>query len=410
MLYALITFLAWGTADLFYKKGSVENEKYSHLKTTIMVGLVMGAVAVGTIIVKGIDYNPINLIIYLPVSAMYILSMALGYFGLRYLELSVSSPIQNASGAVSCIIMVLVLGELPEIIDSIAIVLITFAVVMLGVFERQKEAAYIAENEKKYKIGFWAFLMPIGYCIIDSLGTALDGIYLDDYYETWLVDATAGNFEDVANISYMLTFLIVALCLMVYVYVIKKEKFTLRGQENRVAAAGFETVGQLTYVYAMSDNALVAAPLIASYCVCSVLLARVFLKEKLVVKQYIMIILVFIGILLMGISEGSSTTAKLSQPEENIAAVQLVSIDGEEHTVIADVDVNTETAEKLIYKLLNVEYSYLWGGEYSDEPDNIGFKIVYKNGNHDLITRRLDGYECDAQALDELIENYVKVE
>lgn len=303
-IFALLTFFAWGTADLFYKKGSVENEKYSHLKTSIMVGLVMGAVAIGTIIFKGIDYDPINLLIYLPVSAMYILSMTVGYFGLRYLELSVSSPIQNASGAVSCLIMMVVLRELPGILEGIAVIVITFGVVMLGVFEKQKEDEFVEENNRKYKIGFVAFMMPILYCIIDSLGTALDGIYLDDFSSTPLRNVTEANFEDVANISYMLTFLIVALLLILYVYVIKREPLKIDGQGSRGLAAVCETVGQFTYVYAMSGNGMVAAPMIASYCVVSVVLARLFLKEKLTLKQYIMIVCVFIGILLLGISEG----------------------------------------------------------------------------------------------------------
>ncbi len=147
-LFALITFLAWGTADLFYKKGSRENERFSHLKTSIMVGLVMGVVALGTIIFRGIEYNPINLIIYLPVSAMYILSMTLGYFGLRYLELSVSSPIQNASGAVSCIIMMAVLRELPTPLEIAAILLITAGVVMLGVL-KSKEKTNLKQSTTK---------------------------------------------------------------------------------------------------------------------------------------------------------------------------------------------------------------------------------------------------------------------
>ena len=37
-IYALITLLFWALADLFYKKGANENDKYSHLKTGIMVG------------------------------------------------------------------------------------------------------------------------------------------------------------------------------------------------------------------------------------------------------------------------------------------------------------------------------------------------------------------------------------
>lgn len=264
----------------------------------------MGAVAIGTILIKDIDYDPINLLIYLPVSLMYILSMTVGYFGLRYLELSVSSPIQNASGAVSCLIMMAVLRELPTMMEAISVVLITFGVVMLGVLERQKEAAFVSENNKKYKIGFVAFIMPILYCVIDSLGTALDGIYLDDFNTTPLRNVTEDNFEDVANISYMLTFLLVAVILAIFVYGIKREPLKLKGQGPRATAALCETVGQLTYVYAMAGNGMIAAPMIASYCVASVVLARIFLKEKLTLAQYLTVGYVFVGILLLGIAEG----------------------------------------------------------------------------------------------------------
>ena len=30
MMYAILTFFLWGIADLFYKKGNNENDKYSH--------------------------------------------------------------------------------------------------------------------------------------------------------------------------------------------------------------------------------------------------------------------------------------------------------------------------------------------------------------------------------------------
>ncbi len=303
-LFALITFFAWGTADLFYKKGSDEAERYTHLKTSIAVGAVMGVVALGTVLIRSIDYDLINLLIYLPVSAMYILSMTVGYFGLRYLELSVSSPIQNASGAVSCIIMMIALQQLPSVIEGIAVILITVGVVMLGVFERQREVEFERENNKKYKIGFIAFLMPVLYCIIDSLGTALDGIYLDDISTTPLKGVTEDTLEDVANISYMLTFFIVAVFLAVFVYIIKREPLKIKAQGPRGTAAVCEAAGQITYVYAMSGNGMVAAPMIASYCVASVVLARIFLKEKMPLKQYLTVALVFAGILLLGIAEG----------------------------------------------------------------------------------------------------------
>ena len=305
-IYALATTLFWGAADLFYKKGADESDKYSHLKTTFFVGLVFGVHAALTLVTKDINYDFKNLLIYLPVSMMYIISMVFGYFGLRYLELSVSSPIQNSSGAVSAILLFIVLGETMDMGTLLSVVLICVGVFLLGYFEKKEIDLYERENNKKYKIGFIAFMMPILYCIIDSLGTFLDGYYLDDFTKTPLVGVTEASFEDVANISYELTFFIVAILILIYVKGIKKEKFSFSEfkQKDRLSAAIFETLGQAFYVYAMSGNAIVAAPLIGSYCIVSLVLSRVFLKEKLSKQKYISIALAVLGIVIMGIIEG----------------------------------------------------------------------------------------------------------
>ena len=76
-----------------------------------------------------------NLLVYLPVSMMYILSMTIGYFGLRYLELSISSPIQNSSGAVTCILCLLLLGQSMDLLSGVAVVCICLGVFLLGWFE-----------------------------------------------------------------------------------------------------------------------------------------------------------------------------------------------------------------------------------------------------------------------------------
>ena len=93
LFFSIATALLWGAAELFYKKGALPNEKYSHLKICVCVGAVMGAHAVFTLLTKDINYNPINLIRYLPVSLLYIVSMAFSYFGMRFLEESISDPI-----------------------------------------------------------------------------------------------------------------------------------------------------------------------------------------------------------------------------------------------------------------------------------------------------------------------------
>ena len=50
-LCALLTTVAWGVADLFYKKGADERDRFSHLKTSMIVGFVMGGHAIATLLI-----------------------------------------------------------------------------------------------------------------------------------------------------------------------------------------------------------------------------------------------------------------------------------------------------------------------------------------------------------------------
>ena len=292
-LFAIVSVLAWGTADLFYKKGSDPKDKYSYLKIVIMVGAVMGIHAMYVLLTSGVVYEPRNMITYLPVSALYILSMAVGYAGLRFLELSISSPVQNSSGAISGLLTFIFLGQSMTGIQFFAVGLITVGVILLSVFEQRFAEAERKENkemvDRKYKYGAIALLFPLGYALIDSLGTFADA---------WVFDR--GMDEMQANISYELTWLIVAVLAWVYLVWIKKETFALRDQKDLGLAAIFETLGQFFYVFAISANAVIVAPLISSYSMVSVILSRIFLKEKLTAKQYAVIAMIMVGIFILG--------------------------------------------------------------------------------------------------------------
>lgn len=301
-VFALATLLSWGIADLFYKKGADEKDKYSHLKTSMIVGLVMGIHAICMLIFTDMNYDFTNILIYLPVSLMYILSMTIGYFGLRYLELSLSSPIQNSSGAVTCLLCLIFLHQTLDTISAVAVICIFVGIFLLGVLEKSKQKGFEELNNKKYKIGFVAFMMPIFYCIIDALGTFFDAYYLDSLEQTPLINVTEATLENVANTSYELTFLICAILIFIFLKFIKKEKIIITEQKSRIGAAIFETLGQFTYVYALSGSSVVAASMISAYSIVSIILSRIFLKETLNKKQYAVIALVMLGIVLLGIT------------------------------------------------------------------------------------------------------------
>ncbi|HHT96958.1 MAG TPA: EamA family transporter [Clostridiales bacterium] len=297
-IFALIATIAWGSADLFYKKGSNPNDKYSHLKITIMVGFVMGLHAISYMIIKGIHFSPFQIIRYFPVSFFYILSMIIGYVGLRYIELSISSPIQNSSGAITAILLFVFFRENLGWLKVFSIAIITIGIIGLGVYEKKEEDANRALKgiiiDKKYQTSFLAIIFPLLYCIIDGLGTFFDALYLDKLELISEADAL---------IAYELTFLIAAILALLYITIIKKEHFKVFKEKDKLFAALFETGGQFFYVFALAGNSIVVAPLIASYSIVSVILSRIFLKEKLSKKQYFVIGLVVLGIILLGLSD-----------------------------------------------------------------------------------------------------------
>ena len=296
LFFSIATALLWGTAELFYKKGAQPNEKYSHLKICIWVGIVMGAHAIFTLLTQDIGYNPVNLLIYLPVSLFYIISMAFSYFGMRFLEESISDPIENTAGVICVLLFAIFMGDEFSLLTWIAVGVITIGVVGVSFLENRGETP----RKKTYGkvLAVVAFIMPFLYALLDAVGTFLDDAFflVEDIANAPFVDVTEETIEAVANTSYELTFALFALGLFIFMKA-KKVKFgPVPQHKDKILAAVFETAGQFTYVYALGGVDAIAAPILSSVCVVSLLLSRIFLKEKLSWKTYI-----FIGIVIFGI-------------------------------------------------------------------------------------------------------------
>ena len=289
---SLIAILFWSGSDLFSKMGSKSDDKYSHWKMIIAVGTVMGIHAIIELC-RGAEFNFSDILIYLPVSFLYIFAMILGYVGLRYVVLSVSTPICNSSGAVAALLCFFILKQEMSALQFIAVALVCVGIFLLSVIEKRQDDTERMKTgivpDRKYTYSFIAIFFPIFYCMIDGLGTFADALILDKYIK-----------EETANIAYELTFFIMAIFAFVYVVFIKKQKIRLSEEKPKMLAGVFETAGQFAYIFALGDNAIVAAPLISSYCIFSLVWARVILKEKLSWKQYLVIAIAAIGIILLG--------------------------------------------------------------------------------------------------------------
>ena len=294
---SIAALLCWSGSDLFSKIGcGSTDDRYSHLKMLSAVGLVMGLHAAYGLVFGDVELTAAVMLSYLPVSVLYITSMAVGYLGLRYIELSISSPICNSSGAVVAILIFATkgLGGLPPM-ALIAVALVCVGVTALGFTEANEDPelrkARQDEGSRRYTKSALAIVLPIVYCLLDALGTFADAAVLET------LD------ENAANTAYELTFLLVGAVCAVYVFIVKKQKPVFKLEAPKMLGAVFETAGQAAYIFALADtrHAALAAPIISSYCVVSVLWGRLFLREKLSKKHYASVAVTVAGIVILGI-------------------------------------------------------------------------------------------------------------
>ena len=313
--FLIISTLAWGIAEIFYKKGNLEREKYSHLKTTVLVGFFMGIYALIILFTQGIDLKlfPKNFLLYLPVALCYIVSMVCSYFGVRFIEESISDPIENSSCAIVAILCAIFLHETYSAPAIASITIIVIGLIAVSFFD--KKGSNTRVNKYGKKLAVIAIAMPFCYMLLDAAGTFLDIFYTDSVDTTLLVGVTEETLEHTANCAYELTFFLFSVCILIFLKIKKVKFFDLgeNSQENigffkkilnqkwKILAAIFETIGQATYLFALSEGGGIAAVILgAGTVITSLILSRIFLKEKLTWVQY-----VFIGLIMTGIIMGA---------------------------------------------------------------------------------------------------------
>ena len=175
---------------------------------------------------------------YLPVSMLYIVSMTVGYVGLRYIELSISSPICNSSGAIVAVLIFATQGisGLPPMALA-AVALVCIGVIALGFTEANEDeelrrARQDASNHH-YAKSWLAIALPVIYCLLDALGTFADSRVLETLN------------EDSANVAYELTFLVVGIVCAVYVLGVKKQKLIPKREAPKYTGADLRDCGSV---------------------------------------------------------------------------------------------------------------------------------------------------------------------
>lgn len=314
LVLALLCMTSWGLTDILYKKGSTREDELSCYKFIVWQGIIMGILA---IVLFPMSESGANLPVLLWKNPVYILipltypvAVMIGLNGKRYLDISVASPLENVDGAIAPIIMLiffLVTGTIKSIgsmvsgLDFLGILLVIASVVLIGRIEQKlagSDQTVLADGKKK-RIGAGALIFPLVYSIFDAICTAASGIVL---YDEGNIAMGEVDFLIVESLA----FVVIGLYSFIFLcYKMKRPYNPFRKTESvRFISGIMELFGNVCYTYAVAINPVLVTPITSSYCIVTILAARMLLKEKLQKKQYACLAILIAGILLLGISEG----------------------------------------------------------------------------------------------------------
>lgn len=314
ILFAILTVILWGTSETIFKSVS-NNERDTVLKLIACNGIMMGIVALFFVpIVLFVKHETIDInmfLTYLPVSLIYIASMFCTYKAMRYVKVSILSPVQNSSCAIVTILCVIVLKQVLTWYQILAIILIVAGLLLLATNKDETKLLDLPEGEEKisrakaYKLYLTGIAFALGYLLLDGIGG-----FMDDYMLETELSA------EQLNIAYSAIYFIIGLIAFIYLKATKKIKrlYDVKNDKKKIVGTLIETAGQYTYIYCFAFGAAaIASPFVAAYSVVTIILSRIFLKEKLNVKQKIMIVMVMVGLVLLSI-----------EPAEEVEAVEEV--------------------------------------------------------------------------------------
>lgn len=319
-LLMLACLLLWGISGVLYKAASPQDDQLSHYKNFIWLGIIM-ALAGGIMCTWSdtlLDSAKMvweNALFLVPLCIVYAAIFFFGLYGKRFLPASIITPLENIGGALSAIIIYyyyLLTGYIDpaypiSVLDFIATIAIIIGVVLIGKNEQKlfKEELHLEDDKKKHRYGALVLFFPLMFALIDVFSVAeIGGINgnSDGIVSENAIDAIpAIDFF----IFECLGFAILSLLVWIYLFIVKKHAYNPFELKEliRCGAATGETFGTMTFILAAAINPVMTAPITLLYCIITIVLARIFLKEKLSKKQYLYLGFVIFGIVLLGISD-----------------------------------------------------------------------------------------------------------
>ena len=312
LLLILSCIVLWGISDILLKKSLDYSDPLSQFKTFIWIGLVMALAGVVMAICSDTLPDSIRMVannLYLiPLCIFYVIALFFGLLGTKNLAASVVSPLENIDGAIAAIVLYFFffftdstnLTNKISVADIIGSAAIVVGIVLLGIQEQRlsKQETCLDDNKKKHRLGALALVFPIVYNLVDAASTVAMGITVSGETEVSIPDIDFFFFECIG-------FTVAAVFVWLYLLIAKKYIYNpfKKTELSRCGAGVSDSLGTMAFTFAIGLNPILTAPITSSYCFVTIILARIFLKERLTKKQYLSMAFVVAGIALLGISE-----------------------------------------------------------------------------------------------------------
>lgn len=310
-MLTLSCIILWGITDILYKKASDYDDPLSHYKVFVWIGIVMALAACITLPLSDSLPDSVQTVkenlYFIPLAIFYAVALFFGLLGKKHLAASVVSPLENIDGAMAAILLYFFflftnrshITNNIGVMDMIGTVVVVVGVVFLGIQEQKlsREEIRLQEHKKRHRLGALALIFPFLYNLADVVSIVATNLTVSGETEVVIPDIDFFFFE-------CLGFCAVGLFLWLYMLIVKKYRYNpFRKKEMiRCGAAAGETLGAMAYIFAAGIDPILTVPITSSYCFVTIILARIFLKEKLTRKQYRSLALLAVGIVLLGLS------------------------------------------------------------------------------------------------------------
>ncbi|OIO08367.1 hypothetical protein AUJ27_00860 [Candidatus Falkowbacteria bacterium CG1_02_37_44] len=284
IIMGLATMTGWGVAIFFEAIANRKTKNFIVLFWMELFGLILGLFY---FFYKFSSFDFSLIYHYFPQIAIIALLQMFAYLsfyqGLAKAQVSLVSSIAACWGLLTAILGIIILKETLKLNQTLAIIFIVVGIILASVNIKD----FIANKKIKLLVGVKEGLMAM-------LGWGISLFMLASLTKTmgWFLPAISFRF-------FLLIFLLVYMLLAKKDFVEKKVKFPLL---ILILCGVFDMGAFFTYSLGTSGSyASIVAPIGSAYTLVTILLAQIFLKEKIKVNQAIGILGILVGLVLISL-------------------------------------------------------------------------------------------------------------